>query len=45
MEAVPVRFVTTPDAGVPKAGVTKVGLVARTMLPVPVTELDKVTPP
>jgi hypothetical protein len=37
MEAVPVRFVTTPDAGVPKAGVTKVGLVANTKAPVPVS--------
>ena len=36
MEAVPVRFVTTPDAGVPRAGVTSVGDVARTLLPVPV---------
>ena len=45
IEAVPVRLVTTPLDGVPRAGVTKVGLVLRTMLPVPVTELDKVTPP
>ena len=45
MEAVPVRFVTTPDAGVPNAGVTRVGLVDNTMLPVPVTELLRVTPP
>ena len=45
IEAVPVKLVTTPLAGVPRAGVTKVGLVARTMLPVPVTELDRVTPP
>jgi hypothetical protein len=34
--AVPVKFVTTPLAGVPKAGVTKVGLVANTTLPLPV---------
>jgi hypothetical protein len=33
---VPVRLVTTPDDGVPRAGVTKVGLVANTRLPVPV---------
>ena len=32
----PVQLVSVPDAGVPKAGVTNVGLVARTMLPVPV---------
>ncbi len=37
MEAVPVRFVTTPLAGVPNAGVTKVGLVANTRAPVPVS--------
>ena len=36
MEAVPVRFVTTPDAGVPNAGVTKVGLLDKTLSPVPV---------
>ena len=39
MEAVPVRFVTTPDAGVPKAGVTKVGLLANTKAPVPVSSV------
>ena len=39
MEAVPVRFVTTPDAGVPRAGVTKVGLVANTKAPVPVSSV------
>jgi hypothetical protein len=33
---VPVRLVMTPEAGVPRAGVTKVGLVARTTLPLPV---------
>jgi hypothetical protein len=32
----PVRFVATPEAGVPSAGVTKVGLVARTIEPLPV---------
>ena len=37
MEAVPVRLVTTPDAGVPSAGVTRVGLVANTNAPVPVS--------
>jgi hypothetical protein len=37
IEAVPVKFVTTPLAGVPNAGVTKVGLVDKTMLPEPVT--------
>jgi hypothetical protein len=36
IEAVPVRLVTTPEDGVPRAGVTKVGEVARTLLPVPV---------
>jgi len=42
MEAVPVRFVTTPDAGVPKAGVTKVGEVANTKAPVPVSSVTAV---
>jgi hypothetical protein len=32
----PVALVRTPDAGVPSAGVTSVGLVARTRFPVPV---------
>jgi len=36
IEAVPVKFVTTPLEGVPRAGVTKVGLVANTLLPEPV---------
>jgi hypothetical protein len=36
MLAVPVRLVTTPEDGVPRAGVTKVGEVARTLSPVPV---------
>jgi hypothetical protein len=39
MEAVPVRLVTTPDAGVPKAGVTNVGEVAKTREPVPVSSV------
>ena len=33
----PVAFVRTPDAGVPKAGVTKVGDVANTTAPDPVS--------
>jgi len=37
IEAVPVRLVTTPDAGVPRAGVTNVGEVAKTSEPVPVS--------
>jgi len=32
----PVRFVATPEAGVPSAGVTSVGEVAKTFEPVPV---------
>jgi hypothetical protein len=32
----PVALVNTPDEGVPRAGVTKVGLVFKTLLPVPV---------
>ncbi len=36
IEAVPVKFVTTPLLGVPSAGVTSVGLVFKTLLPVPV---------
>jgi hypothetical protein len=39
MEAVPVRFVTTPDDGVPKAGVTSVGEVANTRAPEPVSSV------
>ncbi len=39
MDAVPVRFVTTPDAGVPNAGVTRVGLLANTKAPVPVSSV------
>ena len=42
MDAVPVRFVTTPDAGVPRAGVTKVGEVANTKAPVPVSSVTAV---
>ena len=38
----PVALVNTPDAGVPKAGVTKVGLVAKTKAPVPVS--SEITP-
>ena len=37
--AVPVQFVKTPEAGVPKAGVTNVGLVAKTKEPEPVSSL------
>ena len=40
IDAVPVRFVTTPLAGVPSAGVTNVGDVDITTLPVPVMALD-----
>lgn len=36
---VPVRLVTTPDAGVPRAGVTRVGDVANTAAPVPVSSV------
>jgi len=39
-----VQFVKTPLAGVPKAGVTNVGLVSKTILPVPVTAADSVVP-
>ena len=37
--AVPVQLVKTPEAGVPKAGVTNVGLVAKTKEPEPVSSL------
>jgi hypothetical protein len=37
IEAVPVKFVTIPLLGIPRAGVTKVGLVANTKEPVPVS--------
>ena len=35
----PVQLDRSPDAGVPKAGVTKVGLVANTAEPVPVSSV------
>ena len=35
----PVRFVATPEAGVPKIGVTSVGEVDNTTLPVPVSSV------
>ena len=35
----PVALVKTPDAGVPRAGVTRVGLVANTASPVPVSSV------
>jgi hypothetical protein len=35
--AVPVTLVITPEAGVPRAGVTSVGLVAKTFAPDPVS--------
>ena len=34
--AVPVQFVKTPEVGVPNSGLTSVGLVLNTLLPVPV---------
>ena len=40
----PVQFVSTPEAGVPKAGVTSVGEVANTTAPVPVYVLKSVKP-
>jgi len=42
IEAVPVKFVTTPLLGVPNAGVTSVGLVANTFAPVPVSSVSAV---
>lgn len=39
----PVQFVRTPDAGVPSAGVTKVGDIASTALPEPVTAMPCIT--
>jgi hypothetical protein len=36
----PVQFVKTPEEGVPKAGVTNTGEVAKTAFPVPVTALE-----
>ncbi len=38
-DVVPVTLVITPDEGVPKAGVTSVGLVANTAAPVPVSSV------
>lgn len=40
----PVRLVATPDDGVPKTGVTSVGDVERTTLPVPVDDVTPVPP-
>ena len=40
----PVAFVRTPDAGVPSAGVTKVGLVVMATLPVPLIAYSPITP-
>jgi hypothetical protein len=40
----PVRLVATPEAGVPNAGVTKVGLFDRTTEPVPVELVTPVPP-
>jgi hypothetical protein len=42
--AVPVMFVPTSADGVPKAGVTRVGLVDKTTLPVPVEIVTPVPP-
>lgn len=39
MEAVPVKLVTTPLAGVPRIGATNVGPVAKTFWPVPVSSV------
>ena len=41
----PVALVRVADVGVPRIGVVKVGEVESTMLPVPVTALESVTPP
>jgi hypothetical protein len=41
----PVAFVRVALVGVPRTGVTKVGDVDSTMLPVPVTEFERVTAP
>jgi hypothetical protein len=40
----PVKLVATPEAGVPNAGVTNVGLFDRTTEPVPVEEVTPVPP-
>ena len=37
----PVQLVRVPDCGVPKIGVTKVGLVANTLAPVPVSSVSR----
>ena len=37
----PVTLVITPEVGVPRSGVTRVGLVARTMPPEPVTAFPR----
>jgi hypothetical protein len=39
IDAVPVRLVTTPEDGVPRAGVTKVGELAKTRAPLPVSSV------
>jgi hypothetical protein len=36
----PVTLVITPEAGVPRAGVTSVGLLAKTLAPVPVSSVN-----
>ena len=41
--AVPVMFVPTKAVGVPSAGVTRVGLVANTLAPVPVSSVSAVS--
>jgi hypothetical protein len=40
----PVAFVKVPDDGVPRAGVTRVGLVDKTTAPVPVELVTPVPP-
>ena len=42
--AVPVRFVATPDDGVPSAGLIRTGFVDSTVLPVPVEAATPVPP-
>ena len=42
--ATPVQLVRTPDAGVPKAGVTRVGEVPNTLAPLPVLVVTPVPP-
>jgi hypothetical protein len=44
IEAVPVKFVTTPLLGVPSAGVTRLGLVFKTFAPEPVEDVTPVPP-